>query len=276
MWPTWPIVGFKRRFAGQHAAAALAPGEPREAEARLVVGEESLDADSAALMPLGSCSCAIALPQSAEHVVQCRRRRRRRRDASRNCFSENICASSDRSCRCCSVACSGTSSTKTLRDRLGRPARRTASAIFRRTNAPRASREALDPPVRYRDSLTQAGRAELLAREQAVDDDPARRGRCRSRTARPIAANSVAFDPASRSARTLSAGSSSAIWFIGAKDGSCAPVGNRVADAPNANRRTPPARRDTSGGRLYRRSPSRAPAARQRARGAFGRRRRRA
>ena len=67
-----------------------------------------------------------------------RRRRSSPARLSRKRLSENICASSDRSCRCCSVACSGTSSTNTCPTGLPSGASNGIGDL-RRTKAPSAS-----------------------------------------------------------------------------------------------------------------------------------------
>src|SRR5439155_1272275 len=105
----------ERRLSGQNAASSLAAGEPHEPEAIMIVGEQALDADLANGAALGHRDSPVQeenrrwMPGASAAVATC----------SRNFFSLNICASSERSCRCSSVACSGTSSTNTCS--TGRP-----------------------------------------------------------------------------------------------------------------------------------------------------------
>ena len=213
MWPTWPMVGLQLRLAGQHAVSALAPGDPVESEPRLVVGEDPLDAD---------------LPHHAGHLVSApprswpRRRlmpraptdrtpraiRRRRwgpRGFRGNARFENICASSERSCRCCSVACSGTGA-RTPGQPVCRPARRTGIGDFRRTNAPCASASprirpcgiAIPCPSPVEPSFSRACRLSTTTFFASP--------RLASNSA-PTASNRRAFEPASRSSRMFPAGS---------------------------------------------------------------------
>ena len=160
---------------------------------------------------------AERLATRADRVPRGRRRRRRAasRAARETRARENICASSDRSCRCCSVACSGTSSTNTCDDRLAVGRVERDRRARRRTNAPRASLEALDAAVRNRDALAEPGRAQLLARREARRRRRARRGPRLARTARrprrtaaPSIATSRSSSDVARAAAVRRSGSS--------------------------------------------------------------------
>ncbi len=142
MWPTWPIVGLQRR--SRRSSMRLPPcaaGEPDEPEPFAVVLEELLDAD----LPHGRFARhgrPVRLPISSRETRRPAPPRRARASSwSRNARSENICASSDRSCRCWSVACSGTSSTNTWSTGLPSGASNAigCAQAHERAHAPRAS-----------------------------------------------------------------------------------------------------------------------------------------
>ena len=200
----------QRRLAGQHAVAALASGDPVEAEPRLVVGEEPLDADLPHHAGARRSRVDALRGAPSARITACNVGRAsvaRGAGARGKRASENICASSDRSCRCCSVACSGTSSTNTCATGLPSGASNGIGDLQADERALRL-REAPDAAVRDRDALAQPGRAQLLARQQAVDDDLSARCRDSASNSAPTASNSRAFDPASRSSRMFAAGSS--------------------------------------------------------------------
>ena len=173
---------------------------------------------SASASRLSSCSCvtltcSIRLPRG-DQLVQRGRVRGAPAIASRSARSLNICASSERICRCCSVACSGTSSTKSRLHRLA--VGRVERDRLRQAHE-RAERvlQALDAAVRDRDALAEAGRAEPLAREQAVEDEAAGDAVVvLEQQARPARTGASCSSPAGRAA-TLAGGSSLAMRFMG-------------------------------------------------------------
>ena len=143
------------------------------------------------------------MPLAAAHggglpAARTARAGRRRRSApasrSRKRASENICASSERSCRCCSVACSGTSSTKTWPTGLPSGASKAIGELQAHERA-RALLQALDAAVRNRDALargrsSRASRARAGCRRRSPRTSP----RLRSNSA-PTASNRRVFDP---------------------------------------------------------------------------------
>src|SRR5262249_7350077 len=137
--------GLQRRLAGEHAVAAVAPGDPGEAEALAIVRDETLDADLPEVRVGGHRVAGQPAGVQSRTAVQAARASGAVARRSRNARSLNICASSDRSSRCVSVACSGTSSTNTWW--TGRPSGASkAIGCARRTNAPRASLRPLMRP----------------------------------------------------------------------------------------------------------------------------------
>ena len=166
------MVGFKRLLAGQHAVSALAPSDPVEPQPSPGCPRRSARRSLAApcsaspVMPTAArrgrahshCARAFALPSCfalryspsgrpfglmpRAPTDRTPRALRSRPSGSRGfrgtLASENIWASSDRSCRCFSVACAGTRSTNTCA--TGLPSGESNGiGDFRRTNAPLAS-----------------------------------------------------------------------------------------------------------------------------------------
>src|SRR6266567_1832761 len=101
--------GLELGLTGQHAVPALTTGEPAEPQSRLIFREDLFDADLPHRDPVvhdgGPCQLENRRCRLEESVAEA--------SSSLNERSLNMPASSDRSCRCSSVACSGTSSTNT-------------------------------------------------------------------------------------------------------------------------------------------------------------------
>ncbi len=185
----------QRRLARQHAIAALSAARPSEPEPRPVVVEQSLDADlprSRLRWSWRGCDGARGCPSSRNPSASCRRlrprtRRIRRRPSGRgargSALSENIWASSDSSCRCCSVACSGTSSTNTCATGLPSGASN-GMGDLRRTNAPCASLSPLIRPWGMAMPCPRPVEPSFSRAARLVDHDLARRVRGWSRTVR--------------------------------------------------------------------------------------------
>ena len=136
-----------------------------------------------------SCSCASCARESGGRRLSRRKSRaarpgvgRARRAARESPFRRTSARARTGAADAARSRARGRAARRPAR-RACRPARRRRSAPCRRTNAPCASREPLDAPVRNRDALSQAGRAQLLARGEAVDDDGARQRRSSPRTA---------------------------------------------------------------------------------------------
>src|SRR2546429_720691 len=124
---------FELGLAGQHAVPTLTTGEPVEPQSRLIFREELFDADlphrDAVVHDGGPCQLEKRRCRLEESIALA--------SSSLNERSLNMPASSDRSCRCSSVACSGTSSTKTCP--TGLPSGASNGIGLRgRTNAPSA------------------------------------------------------------------------------------------------------------------------------------------
>ena len=211
MWPTWPMVGFS---AASPVSTRLPPWRPATqcSPSRAWLSAKIRSTLTCRIMPAPARSSPRAPTARTPRAI--RRRRRERPRLSRKRASENICASSERSCRCCSVACSGTSSTNTWATGLPSGASN-GMGDLRRTNAPCASpRPRMRPwgiampwPRPVEPSFSRASR---LSTTIFFD-----RPRFASNSA-PTASNRRAFEPASRSSRIFPAGSRDAIWLIGA------------------------------------------------------------
>ncbi len=216
MWPTWPIVGFN---AASPVSTRLPPcraGGPAQAEPRLVVGEELLDADlpdHAVLLVMRAVRRDSRSPPVREQA------RVHRLDGGGELLAEPLLARTSARART-GAAGAARSPAREPAARIPAPpachrARRTGSAAraARRRPAPRL--QPLDPAVWNRDTLAQSGRAQLLACGEAVEHDRLRAmPELRLEQAPRPHRTAASFEPTSRSSRMFALGRSSAIWFI--------------------------------------------------------------
>ena len=170
MWPTWPTVGFNADVAGQHAIAALAAAEPvSPSRSRLSSNRRwtlTWRMRGARRSRRRRFPCRGTAPGDRSAIALAAASR------SRKARSENIWASSERSCRWRSVACSGTSSTKTCD--TGLPSGESKAPAREAHESAASLLQSLDPAMRNRDALAETGGAQLLARGKARGDGRAR------------------------------------------------------------------------------------------------------
>ena len=210
--PTWPMVGFS---PDSPLSIRLPPCRPASqvSPSRCWLSANSFSMLICRMAPLSLTSRApswrtVGAGPLGSIVVESR---------SRNARSLNMPASSDRSCRCSSVACSGTRSTNTWL--TGLPSGASKGIGCRgRTNAPSARSSPLMRPCGI-----------AMPWPSPVEPSFSRANRLSNTTARAICAWSSNSWPtcskrrfllvASRSSRMLDSGSSFAIWLMAAAGG---------------------------------------------------------